>query len=287
MNPEANKRFFLIHRLAFCAGVLGVAFCFPRISVSQQAAPVALTATSTAADPSPMAPLLHARKLVEQFFDQSSNVVCDEFITQSTMGKNGKSNYREESRYQYQLQSSNMSGSLKLKESRDARKVAFRDPNKTLLITNGFTSILLIVHPDYEASYQFENAGEEVVDGRTLDQVRFKAVPGGRSPAAMQLRGKNYPLPLNGTIWIDRESGAITRLTASVDDSLSDLGLKGLTSDIHYAVVQFHDPEEAYWMPLSATIDLETPMQHWRNVHRFTGYKRFRATIKVELGKNE
>ncbi len=282
----ANSGYLISCRLAICVGVFGAFLAFPGVSAGQQAATVAVT-PSSAADPSPMAPLLHARKLVEQFFDQSSNVVCDEFITQSTVGKNGKPSYREESRYQYQLQSSDMSGSLKLRESRDARKIAFRDPNKTLLITNGFTSILLIVHPDYEASYQFENAGEEVIDGHTVDQVRFKAVPGGRSPAAMQLRGKNYPLPLNGSIWIDRESGAITRLIASVDDSLSDLGLKGLTSDIHYALVQFHDPEEAYWMPLSATIDLETPMQHWRNVHRFTGYKRFRATIKVELGKNE
>lgn len=244
-------------------------------------------ATSASVSTGSLDSLVRARKLVEQFFDQSSNVVCDEFITQSTLGKTGKSNYREESRYQYQLQSSSNSGSLKLKESREARKVAFRDPAKTLLITNGFTSILLIAHSDYEASYQFEGAGEETVEGRTVDQIRFNAVPGGKSPAALQLRGKNYPLPLSGSIWIDKESGAITRLTATVDNSLSDLGLKGLSSDIHYSLVQFHDPEEAYWLPLSATIDVETPRQHWRNVHRFTGYKRFRATIKVELGKNE
>jgi hypothetical protein len=35
-------------------------------------------------------------------------------------------------------------------------------------------------------------------------------------------------------------------------------------------------------MPVSATIDVETPRQHWRNVHRFTQYKRFSATIHVE-----
>ena len=224
---------------------------------------------------------------MEQFFEQSANVVCEESITQTTLGKNGKANYREESRYQYQLEASSASGTLKIKESREARKQAFRDPAKTLLVTNGFANILLVVHPQFEASYQYEDAGEETVDGRKIEEIRYKSVPGGTSPAAMQLRGKNYPLPLSGSIWIDKESGAIVRLTAAVDSSMSDLGLKGLTSDIHYALVQFHDPEESYWMPLSATIDLETPLQHWRNVHRFTGYRRFRATIKVELGKNE
>jgi hypothetical protein len=257
-------------------------------SVIAQHPAVSGTAPGTSiSDAAAMESLERARKLVERFFEQSANVVCEESIAQTTLGKNGKPNYREESRYEYQLEASTLGGSLKLKESRDARKIAFRDPARTLLVTNGFTSILMIVHPRYETSYQFEGASEEVVDGRTIDEIHFKPVPGGASPAALQLRGKNYPLPLAGSIWIDKESGAITRLTAAVDSSLSDLGLKGLTSDIHYALVQFHDPDEAYWMPLSATIDVETPLQHWRNVHRFTGYKRFRATIKVELEKNE
>jgi hypothetical protein len=40
--------------------------------------------------------------------------------------------------------------------------------------------------------------------------------------------------------------------------------------------------ELPYWMPISAVIDVETMRRHWRNVHRFTGYKRFCATIRVE-----
>lgn len=235
--------------------------------------------------PPPMEALLRARKSVESFFEQSANVVCAESITQAVIGKNGKPSYREESKYEYQLEASSSTGSLKLVESRDARKLPFRDPSRVLLITNGFASLLLIVHPKYESSYQFEPAGEETVDGVTLQEIQFKPVPGASSPAAMQLRGKSYPLPLSGTIWIDKQSGAITRMTAAVDSSLSDLGLKGMSSDIHYALVQFHDPEEAYWMPVSATIDLETPLQHWRNIHRFTRYKRFRATIQIEMGK--
>ena len=263
--------------LSFCIGAYSQAPAGPQLAV-----PEAPGDSSSA-----MQALLRARKTVEKFFEQSANVVCAESITQTVIGKNGKPSYREESKYDYQLESSTASGNLKLVESRDARKLPFRDPSRTLLVTNGFASLLLIVHPEYETSYQFEPAGEETVEGRTLEEIRFRPIPGASSPAALRLRGKNYPLPLSGTIWIDKESGAITRLTAAVDSSLSDLGLKGMSSDIHYALVQFHDPEEEYWMPVSATIDLETPMQHWRNVHRFTGYRRFRATIQVEMGKSQ
>jgi hypothetical protein len=226
--------------------------------------------------------LLLARKSVEAFFEQSANVICTENVTQALIGKNGKANYREDSVFDYQLQTSSKSGSLKLVELRDTRKAAFRDSARTLLITNGFTAMLLIMHPNYEASYHFEPAEEETVDGVKHVKINFKAVPGAASPVALQLRGQNYPIPLAGTIWIEPQSGAVTKVVAALDSSFSDLGLQGLRSEIHYAMVRFHDPEESYWMPVSAIIDVETPKQHWRNIHRFTGYKRFRATIRVE-----
>ena len=258
--------------LCCCGAAFGQAPAGP-----QPAMEISASATSPAMDP-----LMRARKTVEKYFEQAANVVCTENVTQAVVGKNGKADYREDSVFDYQLQANTNSGSLKLIESRDTRKAAFRDSARTLLITNGFTSMLLIIHPAYESSYTFERAGEESIDGATFAKINFKAVPGASSPAALQLRGQNYPIPLSGTLWIEQQTGSVAKLIASMDSSLSDLGLQGMRSEIHYATVHFHDPEESYWMPISAVIDVETPRQHWRNVHRFAGYKRFRATIQVE-----
>jgi hypothetical protein len=144
--------------------------------------------------------------------------------------------------------------------------------------------MLLVLHPNYEASYIFEPVAEEVIDAHTLTKVHFTPVPGASSPAAIRLRDRNYPLSLKGDIWIDEASGAVVRLTSSLDGGLEDIGLRDLRSEIHYSVVQFHDPDEAYWMPSTAIVDVETPKQHWRNVHRFTDYRRFHVTVRVELG---
>lgn len=230
------------------------------------------------------AAILRSRKLIDHFFEQTNNVVCNEDVAQTIVGKNGKPVYREESVFEYQMLANAHGGSLRLMESREARKEAFRDPSKTLLITNGFASMLLVLHPDFEGSYVFTPTAEESIESRTLEKIHFKPVAGGSSPAAIQLRNRNYPLPLAGDIWIDQESGAVVKLIAALDSNLDDLGLHDLRSEIHYSLVQFHDPEEAYWMPSSAIIDVETPKQHWRNVHRFTDYRRFRATIQVQIG---
>lgn len=286
-KPRAFK--FVLALLTFLAAVLACA----ALVRAQATAPAKDESNSpaSAADPAFVAranaTIIHARKLIDSFFEQTSNVVCTENVSQAVVGKNNKPMYREESAFEYQMQSSSRNGSMRLTESREAQKAAFRDPNKTLLITNGFASMLLVLHPNYEASYVFEPADEETLEGRTVLKVHFKPVPGASSPAAVQLRGRNYPLQLKGDVWIDEESGAVVKLVSSLDGNLEDLGLRGLRSEIHYSVVQFHSPEESYWMPASAVIDVETPKQHWRNVHRFTDYKRFRATIQVDLGDNK
>jgi hypothetical protein len=280
MNRRASSRFALF-RLAAVA-CLAFAIFAP-----------ALSAQSTTSNPDPTFPdrantiLLHSRKLIDSFFEQTSNVVCTENVSQTIVGKNNKPMYREESVFEYQLQSNSHGGTLRLTESRETRKAAYRDPYKTLLITNGFASMLLILHEDYESSYVFEPLAEENIEGRVVLKVGFKPVPGASSPAAIQLRGQNYPLPLKGDIWIDEETGAIVQLITSLDGNLEDLGLRDLRSEIHYSLVQFHDPAEAYWMPASAVIDVQTPKQHWRNIHRFVDYKRFRATIQVNLGEKQ
>src|SRR5260370_19277418 len=104
----------------------------------------------------------------------------------------------------------------------------------------------------------FEPAGEERIDGMAFAKVNFKFVPGASSPAALQLRGKNYPIPLSGTIWIEQQSGAVAKLVATMDSSLSDLGLHGMRSEIHYATVHFHHPEGSDLMPISLIIHVVT-----------------------------
>jgi hypothetical protein len=174
---------------------------------------------------------------------------------------------------------------LKFNETRESRNPAFRDPARTLLVTTGFASLLLVAHPMYEASYVFEPAGSETIGGVSYAMIRFAPVPGASSPASLRLRGKNYPLPMSGTLWIDPQSGAIVKLEAKVDSSLSDLGLAGLRSEVHYAIHNFQDPVESVWIAESAVIDVDTPRQHWRNQHRFTDFKRFNVNIHEEMGQ--
>lgn len=231
---------------------------------------------------------------VAKFLDQFSQVRCTESVVQEKIGRNGKIEQHGQSAFDYLVIMSNSGGELSLQESRLAMKDSARKtPGPApLLVTNGFATLFLIFHPSYVHSFTFADEGVDVLEGATLRKLSFRAVRGMRSPAVLALRGREFPLALAGTVWLDAQTGAIHRIRASLAESLQDIGLTALASDTLYAQVGLKDYRESYF-PVTATIEVETPRQHWRNTHRFASYQEFAVSADElpqeheELKKNE
>jgi hypothetical protein len=152
-----------------------------------------------------------------------------------------------------------------------------------MLVSNGFATLFLVFHPLYANSFEFSAVGEEVVDGHRLTKVAFRHIRGTRTPAALALRGREYPLELSGTAWIDTDTAVIARISAGIGNTMVDVGLNTLQTDVEFAPVPFHDPEKTYWFPSRAIVEVETPRQHWRNTHEFTSYKRFEVSTEEQV----
>src|SRR5579871_6833898 len=106
------------------------------------------------------------------FLDQFSDVKCTEQVRQEKLGKDDKIELKEDSTYDYLVILANSGGELSLSESRIPVKEAKRDRHNTsMLLSNGFATLFLVFHPTYAASFTFTLAGEEVVDGRTLQRI--------------------------------------------------------------------------------------------------------------------
>jgi hypothetical protein len=222
---------------------------------------------------------------MSEYLDRFSDVRCTETVIQEKF-RNGKDkiDLKEESTYDYLVMLSNTGGELKLSESRLPVHEAKADKkNRSMLVSNGFATLFLVFHPLYANSFEFNTVGEEVVDGHRLTKIAFQHIRGTRTPAALALRGREYPLELSGTAWIDPKTAAIARISAAIDNTLVDVGLNTLQTDVEFAPVPFHDPEKTYWFPSRAIVEVETPRQHWRNTHEFTNYKRFEVTTEEQV----
>lgn len=223
---------------------------------------------------------------MSEYVERFSDVRCSEKVIQEKYKNNGndKVDHKEESTYDYLVILSNNGGELSLSESRLPVKEAKADKkNRSMLVSNGFATLFLVFHPLYANSFDFTEAGDEVVDGRRLTKVAFRHIRGTRTPAALALRGREYPLELSGTAWIDTETAAITRISGGVENTMADVGLNTLQTDVVFAPFPFKDLEKTYWFPQRAVVEVETPRQHWRNTHEFTNYKRFSVSAEEQV----
>jgi hypothetical protein len=218
------------------------------------------------------------------FLDQFSDVKCTEQVRQEKLGQDNKVELKEESTYDYLVILSNTGGELSLAESR----LPIREPKKdrkntSMLLSNGFATLFLVFHPIYADAFKFTLAEQDVLAGHSLQKITFQHIPGMKSPAALALRGREYPLELTGTAWVDPETGSIAKIEAGIAETLQDVGLKTLSSEIDFSPISFSDSKQAYWFPTQARVEVETARQHWRNLHQFTGYKKFSVSTEQKV----
>jgi hypothetical protein len=228
--------------------------------------------------------LARTGKQVSSFLEQFSEVKCTEHVTQEKLGKEGKVELKEDSSFDYLVILTNAGGEISLDESRLPLEQTKADNKKrAMLVSNGFATLFLIFHPYYSGGFEFTFLEDEVVDGHRYSKIAFQHVHGSRSPAALSLRGREYPLELSGTAIVDPQSGVLQAIEITVGTSMEDVGLKTLNSKVTFSPVPFRDSKDTYWFPTEAVVEVETPRQHWRNTHRFSDYKRFSVNTEEQV----
>ena len=245
---------------------------------------------ANAGDPEQVQQLLSkTHSLVEQFVDQFSILRYEEDVAQQKLKskESDKVAYKQETVFDSIVQMRFDDGKLRVEEQRLMEKMPVHVQSRPLVSTYGFSTMAMIFHPYYESSFRFTGLQDGTLQGKTLACVHFEHIAGTPSPLLYQMINADRPVELTGTAWIDPETGQIYRIVAETGSTLSDMGLKTIRADVVYGPVLLQDETNPQWLPISATIDLETPRQHWRNIHHFTDYRKYRVAVSISGGKTE
>ncbi|MFB3813538.1 MAG: hypothetical protein ACE14L_05450 [Terriglobales bacterium] len=245
-----------------------------------------LAASSASAQGEPLNQLLErGTRQVSSYLEVISDVKCTERVTQLRLTDSGRVQQSEESVFDYLVLLEGGADDLMLNESRMEVRPAKHKKNLPMLLTNGFATLFLIFHPYYRNSFRFQREADDLIDGRTFARVHFDYVTGTRSPVALAVRGREYPLQLTGTAWLEPDTGMIARITATLANDMKDVGLRSLSADIEYAPVRLPGWKQTYRFPSQAKIEVASLRQHWRNVHRFSDYQRFLVGTEESVTK--
>ena len=242
--------------------IASLLFAFPMSSLAQS------QTTNAAVD--------LAQRQITAYLDKLADFHCTESVTQQKLAPNGHIEATERAKYDYLIMMNGNGDDFQLNESRIASPgVEGKQPQLPMLVTNGVATVLLVFHPYYRNSFTFEAGAEEVVGNRPAIPIHFAHLAGRRTPAALALRGREYPLELEGTAWIDKQSGEVVKVDATLQHDMNDIGLRSLHIHVEYKPSAPDKNMVRLDLPALAVVDVETPRQHWRNTHVFDNYRGF------------
>jgi hypothetical protein len=224
---------------------------------------------------------------VELFWTDFSAVNCTETIEQFKLNPKGKTIQQERTSYDYVILMQMVGNDLSVEESRiqhGKTRAKGTKKNRSLLITDGFATLVLVFHPHFQGSYRFSPAENDWSAGWLLYRIDFESLPGARSPSLLQVGGRDYPLGWKGTAWIEPGSLSIVNIRVGLREPMTNIGLLRLDSDVHYMGVEYAATGELHWLPEVAVVEAQTKRQHWRNTHRFSDYKHFSVDTEVTIG---
>ncbi len=221
---------------------------------------------------------------VSGYLNELADVTCTENVSQEKLTPKGKLELHEAATYDYLVMMDGSQDQFTLNESRLLKTSdTTNKKNLPLLVTNGFSTLFLIFHPYYRDGFAMREEGNETEGGRQLVRIHFTHVRGQRTPIALALRGREYPLEITGTAWVDSQTGGIVRIEAGLAEPMDDVGLRTLNMQVKYSAIKVAGSEETFFYPESAYVEVETRKQRWRNIHVFTNYKRFGVTTSTEV----
>jgi hypothetical protein len=236
---------------------------------------VAASVLSSAAQGGPsLDPVALAQRQITHYLSQLADLHCTETVTQQKLGAKGHVDATERSQFDYLIMMNGTNDDFQLNESRiEVQDARHRPLAMPMLITNGIATVLLVFHPYFSDGFAFETKSEEIVAGKPAIPIHFAHISGRRTPAALALRSREYPLELEGTAWLDKASWEVIRVDASLMRDMSDVGLRSLDIHVEYKAAALG--AHTLSLPSKAVVDVTTPKQHWRNMHEFENYKSF------------
>ena len=242
---------------------------------------------NSAAQAKPESAIDRATDYVTGYLNELGDVTCTENVSQEKLTPKGKMELHEDATYDYLIMMDGTQDQFTMNESRLLKSSDHPKKNLPLLVTNGFSTLFLIFHPYYRDGFTMTEEGTTTENGQQLVQIHFTPVRGKRTPIALAVRGREYPLEIAGNAWVDAKTGAIVRLSAGLAEPMDDIGLRTLNMQVNYASMKIAGSDQSFFYPQSAYVEVETRKQRWRNIHVFNDYKRFGVSTSTEVASGK
>lgn len=230
--------------------------------------------------------LKHVGAKVDETFRELSNTAASEVIRQTQLDRNGRARNARSMECSYVLAHNVENGHVDVEEYRGNKEGQTLSPGKTdggFMVTSGFVSTLMILHPDFQAQTNYRFLGSQPLGGQPTYVIGFAQKPDGPSPMGRFIvaLGDVTSLYLQGIAWVSSDY-RVLRLRTDLLHPASKIGLNRQTSEIDYRPYHFLNSPTAFLLPNRVTVSVEWGRKRLRNEHIFSKFQLFNVDVHEE-----
>jgi len=150
--------------------------------------------------------------------------------------------------------------------------------------SQGFAVSWVHFYPPNRPQATFRYLGEQKITGHRTLVVAFAQKPESvLTPARFLYEGKTVPMFLQGVAWVDASDFRIVRLRTDLLFPIPEASLHRLTADIQFEPTRIPEVRSLLSLPREVEITSETGGSTLREIHRYSGYRLFRARSRIVL----
>jgi hypothetical protein len=222
---------------------------------------------------------------VDEFFDNTIDLLAEEDITRSILKSNGSIRSSQQLRYNYLIVHHVNGPTIEVEEYRtdaNGNRVEQAGLDQGFSFTSGFALICIHFSKDFRSDSRFRYLGREVVGSRNTYVVAFDEKPGqARSVDSASGPWGKVDLLVQGIAWVDQDSSQIVRIRTDLLAPHPEIGLEQQTTEVSFEEIHLLDVPEPLWLPSSVRVDARFQGKNLRNDHRYTNYRRYRVASRM------
>jgi len=224
-------------------------------------------------------------KVTEELMESMPNLISREEVTQEKLGALGRVKEHRRLDFDYMILVHRQGTTITLDEYRprpDGSPLEEHGLEEGYMLTRGFASLWMHFLPPVQSASRFRFLGQQINGGVRCYVVAFAQKPGWATITGTFFSGRrSVCLLYQGIAWIDEVSFRIVRLRTDLLAPRPDIGLERQTTELHLGEARLPQTVSPLWLPQEVVVTTDLDKRHFRNVHRYSGYREFKVESKI------
>jgi hypothetical protein len=222
---------------------------------------------------------------VDDFVREIGDLIAHEDVTQEKLNAKGKIKAKERVQDNYLILHHGYAwgASAEYRMDDKGNRLGAIGLEKGYLVTSGYALSCISFSTVAQSQSRFRYLGEEKIDSPETYVLGFAQRPG-EAIFLVTMRGnggKDVDMLTQGILWVDKYSFQIIRMRSDLLSPRNEIRLDQLTTEVRFGEVQLQDVPNPLWLPSDVDVSMEIDKQKFRNVHRYTNYRRYRVSVKI------